>query len=459
MSTFTITIDDPAGLDTGLLFPGSTGPIRVYGLSTSLTQGGVAYQTIVGGVAGSQAYQVNFSGTNFAQTTVPAGAFDVGGNITGMTLLDASKGFQTVARVQFALTGQSEVQMTSAASLTADYLLSHTTNDYNAPIFFINGNIGNDILRGSNGPDSFDGKGGADRMIGHDGNDIYKVDNAADVVLEDVGEGTDTILTSVSFVLGAGQVIENLRTTSDIGTTALNLTGNELANNLVGNAGSNVLDGLGGADSLTGGAGDDVYFVSADDQVFEFAGAGFDTVRTSSGFTLAAGSSIEAMIANGSASLILTGNEVAQSLTGNAGRNTILGLDGKDVLKGGAGNDRLYGGLLADTMTGGTGRDIFAFDTKANGKTSVDRILDFRSVDDVFSLDNAAFTRIGSNGKLKTDAFHLGKRAGDREDRIIYDQATGSLFYDADGTGASAQIKIAILTNKAKVALSDFQVI
>ncbi len=70
-----------------------------------------------------------------------------------MTLLDASRGFQTVAHVQFTLTGQSAVPMTSAASLSADYLLSKTTNDYSAPIFYINGNIGKDILRGSSGPD------------------------------------------------------------------------------------------------------------------------------------------------------------------------------------------------------------------------------------------------------------------------------------------------------------------
>ncbi|RDI61875.1 calcium-binding protein [Microvirga subterranea] len=460
MSTFTITIDDPNGLDTGLLFPGTEGPIRVYGYGLSPTFGSIAYQPLVAGVPGPQAYQVNFSGSGFAAATVPVGAFDIGGNITGMSLLNASGSFETLARVTFSLTGQSAVPMTSGASLTADYLLSHTTNnDYTAPIFFINGNAGNDILRGSGGPDSFDGKGGADRMIGHGGNDVYRVDNAGDVVLESVDEGTDTILTSVSFALGAGQSVEVLRTASDAGTDALNLTGNELANSLVGNAGRNVLDGLGGADSLTGGAGDDTYIVDASDQVFEFPGAGFDTVRTSSGFTLSAGSSIEAMIADGSASLNLTGNEIDQSLTGNAGQNLLFGLDGRDVLNGGPGNDRLHGGALADTMTGGSGRDIFAFDAAVKSKSDADRILDFKSADDTFWFDNAVFTKIGPNGRLKADAFHLGKHAADRQDRVIYDKATGSLYYDPDGTGSAAQVKIAVLTNKAKVALSDFHVV
>ncbi len=62
-------------------------------------------------------------------------------------------------------------------------------------------------------------------MIGHDGDDVYKVDDAGDVVLEAVAGGTDTVLTSASFALGAGQAIESLRTASDAGITALSLAG------------------------------------------------------------------------------------------------------------------------------------------------------------------------------------------------------------------------------------------
>ena len=65
----------------------------------------------------------------------------------------------------------------------------------------------------------------------------------------------------------------------------------------------------------------------------------------------------------------------------------------------------------------------------------------------------------GSNGKLKSDAFHLGKKAADAEDRVIYDKGTGSLYYDADGTGKTAAIKIAILQNHATLKLTDFLVI
>ena len=61
--------------------------------------------------------------------------------------------------------------------------------------------------------------------------------------------------------------------------------------------------------------------------------------------------------------------------------------------------------------------------------------------------------------KLKADMFWTGKAAHDSSDRIIYDKATGALYYDADGTGRSAQVKIATLTKNQKVTVSDFFVI
>ncbi len=140
----------------------------------------------------------------------------------------------------------------------------------------------------------------------------------------------------------------------------------------------------------------------------------------------------------------------------------LRGGSGGDVLLGEAGNDTLYGGLGNDVLTGGAGKDVFVFDTRP-GRTNVDQVLDFNASDDSFHLDNAVVTKLGRGStagvKFKGDMFVEGSKAQDREDRVVYDRKTGALFYDQDGTGAKAQIKIATITNKTKLHWHDFFVV
>ena len=90
-------------------------------------------------------------------------------------------------------------------------------------------------------------------MIGGTGNDTYVVDNVYDVVEEHAGEGTDTVIASVSYMLTAN--VESLVLAGRGG--AVNGTGNGLDNVITGNSSNNVLSGGGGKDTLDGGAGDD----------------------------------------------------------------------------------------------------------------------------------------------------------------------------------------------------------
>ena len=107
-------------------------------------------------------------------------------------------------------------------------------------------------------------------MRGLGGNDSFVVDNAGDVVIELVGNGTDTVFASVSFALQSGQEIENLQTNNAAAVTAINLTGNNLNNIITGNAGNNTLNGGLGIDTLTGLGGNDLYIVdNAGDVVVE----------------------------------------------------------------------------------------------------------------------------------------------------------------------------------------------
>jgi Ca2+-binding RTX toxin-like protein len=97
---------------------------------------------------------------------------------------------------------------------------------------------------------------GNDTMIGGPGNDTYYVNSALDVVIEAPGRGIDTVISSISYTLGAD--VENL-SLSGTATQLLKLngTGNALDNMIIGSAGANTLSGGGGADTLIGGAGSD----------------------------------------------------------------------------------------------------------------------------------------------------------------------------------------------------------
>jgi len=148
----------------------------------------------------------------------------------------------------------------------------------------------------------------------------------------------------------------------------------------------------------------------------------------------------------------LGGNDTV--LGGKRGE-TIYGGDGSDKLNGGLGNDALIGGAGKDTLTGGSGKDAFIFSAEPIS-ANLDIVRDFSSKDDTFRIKQSLFADVGPKGKLGADAFRIGAGASDKEDRIIYHKATGSLYYDPDGTGPQAQVKIASLSNKAALALSDF---
>jgi Ca2+-binding RTX toxin-like protein len=173
--------------------------------------------------------------------------------------------------------------------------------------------------------------------------------------------------------------------------------------------------------------------------------------------TLEANVEIGAII-TGASGITLTGNAGSNTLFGNTGNDTLVGGGGNDAFSAGAGNDRIRGGDGNDAITGGLGDDTFVFDTAFSAVTNVDRISDF-AAGDMIELSEAIFDQIGAGGPLQADAFHFGTAAGDADDRIVYDDATGRLFYDADGDGAGAQVLFARVAAGTVLTNSDFLVV
>jgi Ca2+-binding RTX toxin-like protein len=211
------------------------------------------------------------------------------------------------------------------------------------------GNTAANTLSGLGGNDILNGGGGADSLLGGSGNDLYVVDNAGDVIVENVLEGTDAVQSSVTYSLADN--VENLTLT---GSSAINGTGNADNNVLTGNSAHNVLNGGIGADTLIGGAADDAYLVdNIGDVVTENAAQGTDTVQSSITYTL--GSNLENLTLIGAATTNGIGNALANVVTGNAANNILNGGGGTDTLVGGLGNDTYVVDTSADVITEAVG--------------------------------------------------------------------------------------------------------
>jgi Ca2+-binding RTX toxin-like protein len=279
--------------------------------------------------------------------------------------------------------------VTEAASAGTDTVQSSIT--YTLPA-----NVENLTLTGSaaiNGTgnalaNTLTGNSAANVLVGGVGNDTYVVDNPGDVVIENAGEGTDTVQSSITYTLPAN--VENLTLT---GSAAINGTGNALANTLTGNSAAN---------ALAGGAGNDIYVVGAGDSVVENPGEGTDTVQSS--VTYALDANVENLTLTGTAAINGTGNALNNSLTGNAAANTLDGGAGADTLTGGKGNDTYF-------FNPGWGQDTIVENDVTAGNT--DTVLfggSLRPLDLVLSraVNNLAITRHGSTDKATVQSWYSG---------------------------------------------------
>ena len=225
----------------------------------------------------------------------------------------------------------------------------------NADGNILRGGAQRDVLIGFGGDDIiYGGAGVANELYGGIGNDYYVIE-ANDTIVEQGGEGADTVDSRLSsYTLGAN--IENLIFG---GTGNFTGIGNALNNYILGGAGRDVLVGLGGDDTIYGGAGlanelyggvgSDRYVVEADGEtIVEQAGEGVDLVETGlARFRLAA--NVENLTYTGATGFEGQGNADGNILRGGAQRDVLIGFGGDDIIYGGAGvANELYGGIGND---------------------------------------------------------------------------------------------------------------
>lgn len=218
----TLAARDDAG---AISLKGNSFANSLYGNDSNNTLDGGGGIDYLVGRGGNDTYLVSNSATIIAEA--------VGGGIDTVS-----------TAVHYKLAAGVEVEFLSAFSLVSTDPLRLTGNEFNQQLL---GNDGNNILNGG---------GGADQLIGRAGNDTYVVDQLADTVTENAGEGDDVLSALASYVLAAGASIETMVAS---GAGSITLTGNEVGQSVYGNDFNNELDGRGGADYLVGGGGADLF--------------------------------------------------------------------------------------------------------------------------------------------------------------------------------------------------------
>jgi Ca2+-binding RTX toxin-like protein len=107
---------------------------------------------------------------------------------------------------------------------------------------------------------------------------VYIIARSAESVVENAGQGTDTVSTTLtSYTLGNN--VENL---TYAGGAAINGTGNNLVNIMTGAAGNDVFNGNDGNDTLIGGGGADNLSGGNGNDILN-GGAGNDTMNGGGG--------------------------------------------------------------------------------------------------------------------------------------------------------------------------------
>jgi Ca2+-binding RTX toxin-like protein len=360
--------------------------------------------------------------------------------------------------------GRTGIEITLNGSVAATVFVgSGAERDSLAGIENIRGSRGDDRMVGDQLANTLLGIGGNDFLVGGVGVDVLDGGTGFDTAsFEDQTAAVVITLTGTAAQARIGGVLQDtLRSIENLigGTGNDTFVGDGNRNRFLGGSGADTFSGEGGNDSFVGGLGKDLID----------GGAGVDELDYSAG-----ADKIRVTLSGSAAALVQVGGTTEdtvlniENVTGGSSSDTLLGDSNANVLTAGRGEDFLDGGLGADTLIGGAqgvgdGVDRFVF-SSALGFGNVDVIADFETGTDKIVLDDDIFTRLGGTSlgvALSAANFRIGGGAVDADDYIIFNNAEGSLLYDADGSGAGFGVRVAYIgtVGGAVVTAADFLIV
>ncbi|MFN6530190.1 calcium-binding protein [Nostoc sp. ChiSLP03a] len=350
-----------------------------------------------------------------------------------------------------------------------------------------------------------------DNIVGNDGNDRISTGYGGKDTI-DGGKGDDLLSVNYRFGFPTKGITSTFNASTNIGLITagtysisyknierLNILGTESDDNIMGNDGNDSLStGSGGNDTIDGGKGDDLFLFSEHYYIAGGIATTFNATTNVGSITGLTTAGTYTVIYKNIERLNILGTEFDDNIVGNRGNDTLSGNGGNDTIIGGAGNDSLSAGgskgnnLLSgddgndiltgskgnDSLYGGAGTDTFVFNSYNEG---VDTIYDFNATNEIIQISAAGFEKELSQsslsltygspfiietsprfsvGSLFANQFTIGTSATTINQRFIYDNITGALYFDADGNADEfTQVKFAQFLGSVTLTEKNFVVV